>query len=392
MRTVLSLALGAALVLLAGCQTTLGACDPVCACDATPQGDGCNVRLSRRDPFLGDCCGPLFGECCPQLDLACWPCTPGRTTYVDATASFLPNIGIGLGAGKIVARSEHLTHALEVGGIFQFIDDESFIDDNNPAAGNWTQLRAGLKTTLWPKARRHLTFRVGGVYIHAAGVPNILEIPGDYFGIYGSVGFETDVTSCLTIGPEIAVMAVTPDDRFHIEGIPQVNYHVIWWPGRGHPDVPRAPLGEIYAGLHLSALPGLGAGLTFGHVLARTDAATYSFEMLATFQDASDALLFTGNGEYGQVRGGFKALFQPCCQGHLTARAGATWLRSTTTSDVLSGPGDYFGLYAGLGYELDLSPRLSTGPELTLFAVDEEKGSFKIDVIPQINWHLTLKL
>lgn len=114
--------------------------------------------------------------------------------------------------------------------------------------------------------------------------------------------------------------------------------------------------------------------------------------MLAAWQPPGDYGFFKGDGVYGQIRGGAKALFSPRGRGHVTARAGAVWLRSTAANEFLDNtPGDYVGGYAGVGYEFDLNSRIRTGPELTVMGVARE-SSATFEFVPQLNWHVIWNL
>jgi hypothetical protein len=360
----------------------------LCGCTGARLGAGCAEPEAACDlPVL-----ERSARCCEPCLLGCWDEVPCRSTYIDTSLSFLPNFGGGLGGGMVVNRSANATTSLEILGTWQFLDDEDFVDDGNPKAGDWYQLRVGGKMSFAPKSRRHLTLRAGALWLQANGEPNILDIPGDYYGIYGSVGFETDVTPCVSIGPELSLLLVTRDSDFSVEPVPQFNWHVTWWQNPGaRASLSRPPLGEFYVGASAISSPGLGAGLEIGQVFARSSQATWSFEVLAALQDPSDSLWFDSDGNYGQVRGGVKASFSPCTCGHWTARAGAAWLRSTATNEFLDQTGDHVGVYASVGYEWDVTPNFTTGPELLLFLVAKESDT-DIQALPQLGWHFLLNL
>ncbi len=349
-------------------------------------------RLTRSRSLL---------PCCPSpRDIDRWPGIPCRKHYVVGSASFMPNVGLGIGGGRVLRQSSVQTLSAEVLGTWQFLDDEAFIDDGNPPAGDFFQVRVGLKSSLAPRARRHVVFRTGAVWFQASGEPNIVDEPGDYYGLYGSVGFETDISPCLTLGPELALMAVTPTSEFSVEPVPQLNWHLTWHPGRATfhgvgahaPAVRRPPLSEFYGGISAALLPGVGGGFCGGHVFARSRLAVYSFEMLAAFQSGGQTLAFEDGGMWGQLRGGGKMCLLPCCRWHPTARAGLGWIRSTASNEFLSANSDYFGAYVGLGVEYDISRQLSTGPEVSLMMVTRENTDFSLELVPQVHWHVTVKL
>lgn len=374
------------------CSLTIGLALLVGGCTGARLGCAEDVGCAAPEPTCELPRLERSARCCEPCLLGCWDEVPCRSTYIDTSASFLPNVGLGLGGGVVVSRTSSATTSLELLGTWQFLDDEDFIDDGNPAAGDWYQLRLGAKMSFQPKSRRHLTLRAGGIWLQANGEPNILDVPGDYYGVYGGVGFETDVTPCLTVGPELSLLLVTRDSDFSVEPVPQFNWHFTWWQNAAtSADLPRAPLGEFYVGASAIASPGLGGGLEFGQVFARTPQATWSFEVLAALQDPGDSLWFDGGGNYGQVRGGVKGSFSPCDCGHWTARGGLAWLRSTAANDFLDETGDHVGVYASVGYEWDITPRFTTGPELLLFLVAKESDS-DIQALPQLGWHFLLNL
>ena len=149
----------------------------------------------------------------------------------------------------------------------------------------------------------------------------------------------------------------------------------------------RAPVGEVYGGGALLASPAVGGSLQLGQVFARSAAADWSFEVEGGVQ-ALDAELYgqESSGSWAQARGGVKASFNPLGRGHPTARAGIAWFRSTEPTELVDEAGDYVGVYAGVGYEWDVTPRFTTGPELTVLAASRE-GDWDPVAVPQARWH-----
>jgi hypothetical protein len=147
------------------------------------------------------------------------------------------------------------------------------------------------------------------------------------------------------------------------------------------------PIGEVYGGGTVLASPAVGGSLEFGQVFARSAAADWSFEIEGGVQ-ALDAELYgnTSNGTWAQAQGGVKASFNPLGRGHPTARAGIAWFRTTEPTEFVDEEGDYVGLYAGVGYEVDVSPRFTTGPEISVMAAAKEGGSDPV-YVPQFSWH-----
>jgi hypothetical protein len=300
-----------------------------------------------------------------------------------------------VGLGKVVQQTASATTSIEARAVVQFLDDEDFADDANPKAGNWTQVQAGVKRSSNPGGRRHLTTRLGAVWLRANGEPNIIQKAGDHAGLYGGFGFETDLGPSLTVGPELTVLAVTRTDRLSLaRPVPQINWHASIRLGGsergGAADPPSGP-GEIYLGASGLLSPGLGGGVEVGQVFRRGAVATWSFEILAEFQAPDDRLYFNGgDGRWAQARVGAKASFQPTSARHWTTRFGAVWLRSTAPNDFLDRSGDHIGTYGSLGYEYAVG-RFATGPELNVMLVSWERERV-FHLVPQLVWHATVGL
>lgn len=170
------------------------------------------------------------------------------------------------------------------------------------------------------------------------------------------------------------------------------------------PDSCGNPCGG-YVGGNLQFAPGLGAGIEFGINLKRTKSYLLSFEVGATYQDFYDELFdedrqgVTGDnnlaGKMHSLRFGLRWRFKPCCTGHPTLRLGVQWAQLSGGPEFLDlaevdSDGDYLGAYLGLGYEWDINPRWSTGPEVALFAgVDPDSGDTAL--IPTLYWHINYK-
>ena len=315
------------------------------------------------------------------------------TGYVGLAGSLLPNVGLQVFGGRVIGGRCTAPTSLEAGLTWQFLDDEAFADDGNPEAGNWFQADVGLRFTRSIACARRSVLRVGASYVHAEGDPNILQFPGDYFGGYVGVGFEADLNGSVTIGPDLTVHVLTKDGSFTHGIVPQLTWRLSWWMG-GTPtggDPCRAP-GEVYLSAAALTWPGLGGGVELGQRLHRGSAVDLSFEMLAGVQDLEDGTLGAeGTGDAAFLRGSLKALFAPRSRGHVTARLGVGWFRTTVEVDGVATPGDYIGLCAGLGYELDLGGCWRTGPEVSAYLAARE-GTTDIEVLPQVTWRFTLLL
>ena len=148
---------------------------------------------------------------------------------------------------------------------------------------------------------------------------------------------------------------------------------------------------ELSFGAAFSALPNIGASVGAAQVFDRNAERTWSLELELTQQHFDDEdLADDGNppaGDWTQVQLGVKRLSAPEESRHFTQRYGLAWMRARGEPNIVQLAGDYEAIYAGFGFETDLTPRLSVGPELSLMGALREKGS-GIDFIPQFNWHV----
>lgn len=291
-------------------------------------------------------------------------------------------------------RNKDIEGSIEAEIIGQFIDDETFVDDGNPAADPFLQFKLGVKTRNNPTGARHLTFRGGLTWFYAGDNPNIVQDEGHYAGVYVGGGFETDLTPNLTVGPEVSVTVASQIDKFGARVVPTLSWRMTWWPcGNGAACHECREPGELYIDAVASVLPTFGGGLGFGQVFSRDKDVTWSFEMLANFQSLSDTMLGDSEGDFAQLRGGFKAALNGCGFGRWVGRAGGTFIRNTGDVSVLSRRGDYVGIYLGVGYEFDIGRTITTGPEVNVSIIDEEGlGTVEIEVLPQFLWHVIINL
>jgi hypothetical protein len=398
---------------LAGCQMAAGAREHALCCDCAPlaspppseetRGPQTPAEVFRHHygpgaPGLTDVPHTLVAPPEPELpkdlpDLYLRPTSPGRRSdfYAGGGLSVLPNIGISAHAGYVFCHRPEVEWSVEVEGIWQFLDDKTFVDDGNPEAGDWYQAKVGVLARSTPTDRRHATWRGGFTWFRATGEPNLVEQPGDYFGVYTGVGFETDITPSLSIGPEVSLVVAAGPGPIKDGIVPQVAWRATWRPDCSlHAREPLCP-GEVYGGGVIALSPSVGGGFEFGQVFARSRLATWSIEALAAFQDLSTDLWGEGEGSWGQARGGVKATFAPATRGHVTARAGIAWFRQTAATAFVDTPGDYLGGYAGLGYEFDVTRHLTTGPEISVL-VGAREGTADFVATPQLLWHVLLRL
>ena len=162
------------------------------------------------------------------LAIGCAAPPPDRGARVGLGASVLPNLGLEATAAFPLRRHAGLEPEVELNGTYQFVDDELFADDGNPEADDWTQVGLSLRLTEGGEDRMRWTARVGPQWLRARGLPNILDEPGDYVGVWIGLGFETRFTRHLSAGPMIAVMPVYGGRRHEFHLVPQLVWGVRW--------------------------------------------------------------------------------------------------------------------------------------------------------------------
>jgi hypothetical protein len=153
----------------------------------------------------------------------------GDDLYMGGSLSAVPNIGLSLTAGQIFERDEKRAWSFELEMTHQPWDDEDFAGDGNPAAGDITQFHMGVKRSSDPLGHRHWTQRYGFGWFRARGIPNIVQEPGDYAGLYAGFGFETQLTESISMGPELSLMPATMEGgHSDVFWVPQFNWHITW--------------------------------------------------------------------------------------------------------------------------------------------------------------------
>jgi len=161
---------------------------------------------------------------------ACRSRVPGypRDWYAGGAFSAIPGVGLAAGGGKIFHRGEKHDWAAEAQIVRHFLDDTDFADDDLGAPGRMTAVRAGLKHRMSPGHKRHATVRYGIQFYRATGTPGIVDDPGDYFGPYLGLGFETDLSRRWTMGPEISVAFLEGEGGLGSEIVPTFFWHLFW--------------------------------------------------------------------------------------------------------------------------------------------------------------------
>lgn len=153
-----------------------------------------------------------------------------RDYYGGLSFTAIPGVGFAAHGGKVVHRAEKFDLSLEAEIVRDFWDDTDFANDNLGDPGRMTCVRIGARQALSPGWKRHAVFRYGLQLYRATGSPGIIEDPGDYFGGYGSIGFETDLARHWSMGPEISVAVLGGEGSLPTEIVPTFFWRLTFWP------------------------------------------------------------------------------------------------------------------------------------------------------------------
>jgi len=172
---------------------------------------------------------------------------------------------------------------------------------------------------------------------------------------------------------------------------------------------PKAQRQCGYGGITAEVFPGLGVGVEFGRVFSRGCNVDWSWEVHMHYQDLYDGFNGVETLEAGKWWGGgvgVKASLNPNSRSHPTFRAGLAWYRANgdvdnsstfsnriTELDIGSIPKefrDYWGVYAGVGWEFEIGSNIRTGPEVRIFTGWNDSGDFAYT--PGILWHFIINL
>jgi hypothetical protein len=171
------------------------------------------------------CCPPA-GTCCPPP--SCPPCPRPCPLYGGASAEFSPGTGGGLHLGYVLHRDRCAEWSWEAGLSYHDLWVEA-VDEGQ--TGKSMQVRLGFKASLTPDSRAHLVGRAGLTYYQITGEgvdKEWIDIPpGDFVGVYGSVGYEWDLSCHFTTGPEVGVSVVTEVEDFGVEFVPFARWNFI---------------------------------------------------------------------------------------------------------------------------------------------------------------------
>jgi hypothetical protein len=151
-----------------------------------------------------------------------------RDLYAGGAFSAIPGVGFAAEGGKLLRQTEKTDLFLEGMIVRHFWDDTDFADDNLGAPGRMTAARLGVKQTLSPGSKRHATVRYGFQFYRATGAPGIIDDPGDYYGIYGGIGFETELSRRWSMGPEFSVAIMEGSGSLNTVIVPTLFWHLLF--------------------------------------------------------------------------------------------------------------------------------------------------------------------
>jgi hypothetical protein len=164
----------------------------------------------------------LFGGCHSRIphDEQDW--------YAIGGPAAIPGVGVAAGIGRVFDRTEYSDWAIEAEGTYQFLDDTDFLDDGRGGSGDTYIVRLGVKRFLSP-GHEHAFFLGGGVaWVRGtgdAGEALILEPPGDYYGVYGQVGFLTRLSPRWSAGPDFRLFIV---GGHGVQFVPELTWQFVF--------------------------------------------------------------------------------------------------------------------------------------------------------------------
>jgi len=152
------------------------------------------------------------------------------------------------------------------------------------------------------------------------------------------------------------------------------------------------PARDAYVGGSFSAIPALGLGIEGGKVIHRAERFDLAVEgellwQFLTDRDLADDGHTENLDDWTQVRVGLKQSFQPGGKYRFVLRYGGVLFRATGTPGIIGEGGTYFGLYASAGFDVEIAPRWTMGPDFRVLLV-EGRGDPGFEAVPQFGWHL----
>jgi hypothetical protein len=153
----------------------------------------------------------------------------------------------------------------------------------------------------------------------------------------------------------------------------------------------NGPRGTIGGGLAFG--PDLGASILGTYEFSRSCRAAWSAEVRASWLFFDNATVVnTGNdttdADWKQLQVGVKVAINPEARTHLTGRAGLVVADVEGNLNLVRQTGTYYGGYVGFGFETQLTPRISVGPDVSVLAMQRD-GDDRVYFVPQLGWNLS---
>ena len=159
---------------------------------------GCRTRIPRADGRVGE-------------------------VYGGIGVAGLPDIGVAVTGGqRLFDTNPNYNFDFEMRASLQGGEDSATQD------GEFFQIQAAVKQSLSPGHPQRVFFRYGVTWLRANGDPNILDERGDYFGGFGSVGYDWDLNKHWTISPELQLTIVDGEGSTGTEILPQVFLNLLF--------------------------------------------------------------------------------------------------------------------------------------------------------------------
>jgi len=149
---------------------------------------------------------------------------------------------------------------------------------------------------------------------------------------------------------------------------------------------------DLGATVGFSALPNLGITVGAFQAFRGDELREDALELTSHFQFLDDKDLHDNGdpaaGDFTQFQIGLRRAWTEPLERRWTARGGIAWFRAEGEPNIVQEPGDYLGIYGGIGFEKVLGRGLSIGPDVTLILASRE-SSGKLDVLPQFTWRVS---
>jgi hypothetical protein len=161
----------------------------------------------------------------PRPRLTAAPCLAPGEIYLGGVATFVPSFGGGFEVGQVFARDRTAVWSFEMEATFQSLSAGDLFAEGD---GDFAQVRGGLKTTFCPRDWSHPVARLSATWFRETADTDFVRGPGDFVGMSLGFGWEWDLTTNVTTGPEISASIVTREQSGVYDVIPRLSWHLIW--------------------------------------------------------------------------------------------------------------------------------------------------------------------